>query len=150
LCRAAINVQEPGLLAGEDGGAFRLLRLGGIRRVSRTWLEVHGSHLGRCWGGDRLRPKQAALLSASAITDEVAKARGYRSAEQRARLAELARTPTYADLGRAPMMTGLVDHALELAVAGRPVITVHGLAGSTCRRRTPRCPSAAIPIRANR
>jgi hypothetical protein len=97
-----------------------------------------------------LLPQHAALLTASAITDEVAEARGYRSAEQRARLAELARTPTYAAFGRAPMMTGLVDHALALAVAGRSVITVRGLAGSTCRGRTPRCPSAAIPIRANR
>jgi len=85
-----------------------------------------------------LLAQPANLLLASAITNEVAKARGYRSAEQRARLAELARTPTYGDQGRA-MMTGLVDHALALAVAGRPVITVRGLAGSTCRRRTPRC-----------
>ena len=99
---------------------------------------------------DGLLPQHAALLTASAISDEVAEARGYRSAEQRARLAELARTPTYADLGRAPVMTGLVDPALALAVAGRPVITVHGLAGSTRRRRTPRCPSAATLIRANR
>jgi hypothetical protein len=38
---------------------------------------------------DQMLPQHAALLTASAITDEVAKARGYRSVEQKARLTEL-------------------------------------------------------------
>ena len=40
-----------------------------------------------CWSAGLL-PQHAALLTASAITDEVAAARGYRSVEQKARLTE--------------------------------------------------------------
>lgn len=43
-----------------------------------------------------LLPQHAALLAASAITDEVAKARGYRSVEQKARLTELGFSSTQA------------------------------------------------------
>ena len=45
---------------------------------------------------DRLLSQHAALLSASAITGEVAKARGYRSVEQKARLTELGFSSTQA------------------------------------------------------
>jgi len=45
---------------------------------------------------DGLLPQHAALLTASAITDEVAEARGYRSVEQKARLAELGFSSTQA------------------------------------------------------
>ena len=45
---------------------------------------------------DGLLPQHAALLTASAITDEVAQARGYRSVEQKARLTELGFSSTQA------------------------------------------------------
>jgi hypothetical protein len=45
---------------------------------------------------DGLLPQHAALLTASAIADEVAEARGYRSVEQKARLTELGFSPTQA------------------------------------------------------
>jgi hypothetical protein len=45
---------------------------------------------------DGLLPQHAALLTASAITDEVAEARGYRSVEQKARLTELGFASTQA------------------------------------------------------
>ena len=45
---------------------------------------------------DGLLPQHAALLTASAITDEIARARGYRSVEQKARLTELGFSSTQA------------------------------------------------------
>ncbi len=45
---------------------------------------------------DGLLPQHAALLTASAISDKVAKARGYRSVEQKARLTELGFSSTQA------------------------------------------------------
>src|SRR5438093_5395507 len=44
---------------------------------------------GRRWMNDGLLAHHAALLTASAISDEVASARGYRSVERKARLTEL-------------------------------------------------------------
>ena len=43
-----------------------------------------------------LLPQHTALLTASAISDEVARARGYRSVEQKARLTELGFSSTQA------------------------------------------------------
>src|SRR3972149_11817192 len=51
---------------------------------------------GRRWMSPDLRPQHAALLKASAISDEVAKARGYRSVDQKARLTELGFASTQA------------------------------------------------------
>jgi hypothetical protein len=45
---------------------------------------------------DGLLPQHAALLTASAISEEIAQARGYRSVEQKARLTELGFSPTQA------------------------------------------------------
>lgn len=45
---------------------------------------------------DGLLPQHAVLLTASAISDEVAEARGYRSVEQKARLTELGFSSTQA------------------------------------------------------
>src|SRR3990172_5566869 len=51
---------------------------------------------GRRWMSPDLRPQHAALLTASAISDEVAKARGYRSVTVKAELTELGFSSTHA------------------------------------------------------